>query len=49
MSFNSLKIFCIAVSTSFVALSAWAQSPEVFDKAYIPDFSYAGYRFSESR
>jgi len=49
MSLFTLKTIRAAALVLLLPLVAWAQNPEAIKKVYIPDFSYAGYRFSESQ
>ena len=49
MSASVLKTLCSLVVISMLPMAGWAQKPVALEKVYIPDFSYAGFRFSESQ
>lgn len=49
MSSSILKMLCAAALISLTSSVTWAQQPSALEKVYIPDYSYAGFRFSEAQ
>ena len=49
MSSSTLNVLCTTALISLIPSLSWAQKPVALDKVYVPDYSYAGYRFSEAK
>lgn len=50
MTFLMMKYhLCLVIGIALFSSLAVADTPEVFDKVYLPDYSYAGYEFGEKQ